>query len=308
MIAAIFIRLLLPILILGLSHPEILAEQPKPSKLQFSVSNRIKQPFLADEKSIRKLREIIEKRGSEPCQNTKILYQAKFLDNTSYETENLEPILSETNRNPQTIVYISMKLDSSDVSFECVIRHGGPKIEVEFSTRSFDEGLAYAISGNSRDWVYLTQADITKHIESMLISYGLPRWGWRALVSVLLACIAIFGTGLLLYLGYRNAWSKKNPTNQPHTFGRFLVHDDYLLITLLVIGSATLMASFLFSDSLINHLWPSGVFLIGDEIRRYEEITNTRTMVLSILVTSMLIPYCYSILRRYLRRHGMRLP
>ncbi|WP_090746293.1 hypothetical protein [Candidatus Nitrospira nitrosa] len=304
MTSVIFIRLLIPILILGLSHSEILAEEPKPSTLQISVSNRIKQPFLADEKSIRKLRELIEKRGSETCQNKRVLYQAKFSDNTSYETEDLEPILSEMNRGPQTIVYISMKLNS----IECSPHYGGPRIELEFSTRAFDEGLAYAISGNSRDWVYLTQADITKHMESMLINYGLPRWAWQVIVSFFTACTAVTVIGLLLYWQYRNSWSKRNPATQPLTFSRFIVHDTYLFSTLLLIGSTTFVVSSIFSDSLIDHLWPPGVFLIGDEIRRYEEITKTRNGILSFLGLSILLPYCYRILRRFLRRNGVRLP
>jgi hypothetical protein len=304
MISAIFIRLLFPILILGLGHLEILAEQPKPSKLQISVSNRIKQPFLADEKSIRNLREIIKKRGSETCPNTKLSYQARFSDNTSYETEDLEPILSETNRVPQTIVYISIKLDS----IECLMHYGGPKIELEFSSRSFDEGVSYSISGNSRDWVYLTQGDIAKHIESMLTNYVLPLWAWKGLVSVLMACIVTWATGFLLYWIYREDWIKRNPAPQQHTLGRYLVHDKYLIYTLGIIGYATFMASLMFSDNFINHLWPPGTFLIGDEIRRYEELIKTRNGVLSFIGVSILLPIFYKFLRRSLRRIGVRLP
>lgn len=304
MISAIFIRLLFPILILGLGHLEILAEQPKPSKLQISVSNRIKQPFVADEKSIRKLREIIEKRGSETCPNTKLSYQARFSDNTSYETEDLEPILSETNRIPQTIVYISMKLDSN----QCLMHYGGPTIELEFSSRFFDEGVSYSVSGNSRDWVYLTQGDITKHIESMLTNYVLPVWAWKGLVSVLMTCIVVWCTGLLLYWHYYTNWIKKNPGTQPHTFARFLVHDKYLTYTLFIVGWATFTALLMFSDNFINHLWPPGTFLIGDEIRRYEEIANARNGVLSFIGVSILLPIFYKFFRRSLRRIGVRLP
>ena len=303
MISAISIRLLFPILILGLSHLEILAEQPKPSKLQYSVSNRIKQPFLADEKSIRKLREIIEKRGTEKCPNPKLSYQARFSDNTFYETEDLESILSEMNRDPQTIVYISMKLDS----FECLSHHGGPRVELEFSLRTFDEGVSYSISGN-RDWVLLTQGDLTKHIESVLTNYVLPLWALKGLVSVPIACIVTWTIGLLLYLNYREDWIKKNPALQQHTLGRYLVHDKYLIYTLVIIGYATLMASLMFSDKFINHLWPPGTFLIGDEIRRYEELTKTRNGVLTFIGGTIFLPIFYKFLRRSLRRVGVRLP
>lgn len=303
MISAIFIRLLFPILILGLCHLEILAEQPKPSKLQFSVSNRIKQPFLADEKSIRKLREIIEKRGTENCLNPKLSYQTRFSDNTSYETEDLESILSEMNRAPQTIVYISMKLDS----FECLMHHGGPRVELEFSSRAFDEGVSYSISG-SRDWVFLTQGDLTKHMESMLTNYVLPLWAWKGLVSVLIACIVTWIIGLLLYLNYRKDWTKKNPAPQQHTLGRYIVHDKYLIYTLGIIGYAAFMASLMFSDNFINHLWPSGTFLIGDEIRRYEELTKIRNGVLTFIGGTILLPFLYKFLRRSLRRVDVRLP
>ncbi len=304
MSSAILIRLLFPILILGLSHVEILAEQPKPSKLQISVSNRIKQPFLADEKSIRKLREIIEKRGSGTCPNSKLSYQVRFSDNTSYETEDLEPILSETNRIPQTIVYISMKLNSN----QCLMHYGGPTIELEFSSRFFDEGVSYSVSGNSRDWVYLTQGDITKHLESMLTNYVLPVWAWKGLVSVLMTCIVVWCAGLLLYWHYYKNWIKKNPGTQPHTFGRFLVHDKYLTYTLFIVGWATFTASLMFSDNFINHLWPPGTFLIGDEIRQYEEIAKVRNGVLSFIGVSILLPIFYKFLRRSLRRIGVRLP
>lgn len=303
MTSAISIRLIFPLLILGLSHADIRAEQPKPSNLQISVSDRFKQPFLADEKNIRKLREIIEKRGSELCQNTKARYQTKFSNNTSYESTDLEPILNEPNRSPQTIIYISMKLDS----YECMRPGMRPGIEVELSTRSFDEGLTYSISGNNRDWIYLTQADITKHMESMFINYWLPRWAWKALISALMCCIAVGGAALLLYWAYRRDLSRKSPATQPLTFARFLVHDSNLLGALVAIGVLTVMVSGIFADNPSDLLWPSGVFLIGDEIKKYEEISSFRTAVLYLLITSILGPNLYRVISRYLRRADVHL-
>lgn len=216
------LAIIISLLILGAY--ESTAGPPATPPLQVSVSNTFSEPFVIDEKGIRKLREILDKRAQEICARTRIIYNARFLDKTSFETEDIEIILKQENRLSQKIQYISMK---AQTVHDCPAepRHlefyGTPIIEITASTRSFDHGLSYAVAGKNGDWVFLTQSDISRHMESMVISYGLPRWVWVMLVLVFVVIACFLCMFILLRHSYYKNLKPNNSRSAPVSIGTF---------------------------------------------------------------------------------------
>lgn len=267
---------------------------PQSPKVQMSVSDRIKDAFTAEEKDIRKLREIVETRISQMCPQSRITLQMDFSDKTVIKTDDIDTILNVRNNPPQTITYISIRTDR----FTCQGSMSGPEIQVEMSGRSFDQGLSYSINGSDRDWVYLSQSDISQYMKSMVIDYGLsPRiWGLVLTCSItfLFLTICVFGA-------YRSTCKDiaKRPNSKPLQFGEYLSTIAWIIFPASFVLGALIAPV---AESIGEVLWPSSNFLIGDGIKRYESHSSIIQNAGLLILGSVVIPVLGWIIKKFLPR------
>lgn len=288
---SIILPVMISLIILGAN--ESMAGPTATPSLKESASYSFAEPFVIDEEDIRNLREILNKRAQEICLQTRIIYNAQFLDNTSLETEDIEIILKEENRPPRKIQYISMKVQTA---FNCPTEprdfeiYDTPIIQIAASTRSFDHGLSYVVTGNSRDWVFLTRSDISKQMESMAISYGLPIWAWVTLVLlfVVITCFMCM-FGLLRHIYYRYSTADSS-SSHPVSIGTFMMLNQAFWPTFLIICFLVGFFGISFFNEHLGALWPTGAFLIGDEIKRNESIESFRLGASIFLATTYILP------------------
>lgn len=286
------------------------------SPTQISISNRIPAPFTADEKSIRKLNEILRDRGGEICPNTHTLYRARFSDNTLYQSDDLEPILKEENRPPQQIIYLSMKIEtqrtclpgpvSGELSPILSILYGDPSIEAALSILPYDEGLSYTVVGNNRDWVYLVQSDISLQLKGMGATYWLTKDVWRMIFTLFITVICCTVVAQALYKSYSRYLTTHHPAAVPKSFWGFILKTDPAVSWIMVTGMAAFLLTYMISGGIFNYLFPPGEFLIGDGIRRNEQVSNARQSAFMLLAGSIVIRVVYDLLKKALtiRRDG----
>lgn len=258
-----------------------------------SVSDKLRSPFAVEEKDIRKFREIIETRISAVCSQIRISLQARFSDNTLIETEDIDTILNVKNNSTQTINYISLATDQ----FTCLDAEPGPKpkIRVEILGKPFEHGLSYSINGSNRDWVYLSQSDISQYMKSMVIDYGLSPFMWGLAVSSLIMFLII---AMIVTVAYRIQLKDENKiaNSKPKTLDEVLwPHIGMLFPVVFVIGAGT---SF-FADQIAEALWPSANFLIGDGNKRYENLSSIRHTIAVLTISAVLIPSAKWMMKKF---------
>ena len=97
---------------LGLAKTE-LQKQPK-FKARASAEDDLHEPFVIQEKHLRKLNEAIKKRMSEVAKNAWIIYIVSFSDSSYYTTDDIDKILQE--ENPKTNKIVAIDIYAVDTS------------------------------------------------------------------------------------------------------------------------------------------------------------------------------------------------
>lgn len=293
------LTIVLSLVLLELHTPQ--AQTTPPPKVQVSTSNSNAAPFIADEKSIRKLNELIENRAKALCSTIFLKYEMRFSDNSLYEMTSLEPIFLELNQGPRKIESISISFRST---YECnkqsaPVFHNDPHIEVVLSRTGYPEGLSYRISGDQRDWVYLVQSDITQQFSSMAMSYTLPEIVWLVGTTFYIFVLAF----RILLIQARNSFNKrmlaKEPTKTPLTSSQFLLQVEYAFHAFAMISLIIALVWYNLTVQYFHRLWPSAVFLIGAEQNEYASIENIRMMVITTIISAIVMPLLWEMYRKF---------
>jgi hypothetical protein len=262
----------------------------EPPKLHITQPGEIPAPFAVDEKGLRKLNEILEKRISEICLDYDLLYNVTFAENSTYETDSFELILQEENKPPRTINRISMQAMSpwhcENPSNPASTRSS---IQIDFKKDSFSSGIFSTIKGNKRDWVFVTHSDISDKLSSFKNAYLIPKSAWQFVFA--LAAGALFGAAFLGRRGYSKKLKAADLTFTSMTLKQYIFRTDPHLPSLLFMASFMIaFFCFIVSFQLMGYIFPAAVFLIGDEIGRNEQISNLRSTIVSVVVGLILIP------------------
>lgn len=247
-------------------------------KLKVDKSESYNWSIVVDEKELRRLDEIIKNAfsDSQEAATLKVEYIIKCSDGSLIETTNINEVVSEENPKNRQIEYIKVNAKNTDFSKQIHISLGG-----EYS---FEKNVSYSISGDSRDWVYLTASKIEERIKNLKT--------WYSIIPKIDPFLIGFISLMILYI-YSDIQPKKEITKSSTIFEVITT----IFIVLTAIGILYLAYKLIAKG--YHYLFSSVVFRIGDGIKRHDDVEKLRgqifwgiivTFVVSLIV-GLIIPW-----------------
>jgi hypothetical protein len=165
------------------------------------------------------------------------------------------------------------------------------KIYVKLSPGLF----SYSIRGANRDWVFITQSDISERFKNITQR----KYGVQYIISGLCGLFGVLVILMPFAIHWRDGYDKKilieNPRHAKTPLSSYILslRDPYLnqslpsFLFLICIISCVLLGVIGYKFS--NYLFPDTVFEIGDQIREFEGLKDLRkTLIWGIGVTVFL--------------------
>jgi hypothetical protein len=239
-------------------------------KLKAVASDSIPGPFVADEKSIRKLNEILKQRLGQESAQPHFSYKVTFSDHSYYETDSLEIVLTEENPISRQIIAIELKGTGAPIA------NGDDPVSALVVLNRDD--MSYSIQGGDRDWVINAQTEILERLHLMSRNYHfLPEIiTWVPPVPIGIAVFLIWAAVLKRrYARYRKA--------SVRLFDYIFRLTDPLLSNALmfltiITGFLAAFLTFFGLQKIAEYLYPWSVFAIGDagvDLKGIESLRST---------------------------------
>lgn len=254
-----------------------------------------KEGFILDETVLRKLREIIKDRVDEQA----IKFSLKRVDGFSYRTENLEELIS--------------KEESSWVAIESisVVSSGDNAMRLDFSKGDslrydYDKGVKLMISGSDRDKVNLLGDDLTKYLETAVLTKNIKWSNYLAIFFAFLLCAAAAFTYVELqsdmfeildltvepYISFSDSQKLDylvHLINEQNTSKRSGGHVVFISFGLLFLLLITAFSEFGDLKRIISRFFPKYVFLFSQEAIDYNKIKTLKKNVVWVVIIGSLI-------------------
>lgn len=151
----LYMKIVILVLIcsIGLIGPHaVIAQNSPPSEQSVRSVYNNKTPFYIDEKNLRQLSQLIERRINEQCPNRSVEYEVRFADGYSYVTSNLDSILQEDNREPRKIESVEIRSSFSRTNQKDPFDLSSTAfIKVELSGNNYLGGINAVVEGHQRD-------------------------------------------------------------------------------------------------------------------------------------------------------------
>jgi hypothetical protein len=229
-------------------------------KLKVDKSESYNWSIVVDEKELRRLDEIIKealKDGTE----LRLEYNIKFSDGSLIETSDINEIVSEENPKNRQIKNIGISASSEKLS---------KKISISLGEKYWGKIVTYSISGDSRDWVYLTSSKIEERIKNLKQWYSIiPK------IDPFLIIISI----IMLIQFYAVLQPKKETTKGVTIF------EFSEIIFILLIAFGLLILTYKLIKRGYSYLFPLVVFRIGDGIKCHDDIVKLRGQILWVIIS-----------------------
>lgn len=234
-------------------------------KLKVDKSESYDWSIVVDEKELRRLDEIIKDafRGS---QETTLKYNIKCSDGSLIETDDINEVVSEENPKNRQIEYIRVYAGNSEFSKKLSISLGGKY--------SFEKKFYYSISGDTRDWVYITASKIEERIKNLKTWYSIiPK-----IDPFLIGFIA-----LIIFFIYADLQPKKEITKS------YTIFEVIKAIFIVLTAIGILYIAYKLIAKGYHYLFHSVVFRIGDGIKRHDEVVKLRGQIFWVVIVSFLV-------------------
>lgn len=232
-------------------------------KLKVNKSESYNWSIVVDEKELRRLDEIIKNIFTDSRETTilNLKYNIKCSDGSLIETDDVNEVISEENSKNRQIEYIKVYAENPESSNKLSISLGGGKY-------SFEKNVYYSISGDTRDWVYLTASKIEERIKNLKTWYSIiPKIDSAWIVFIFIILIQI----------YVASYPKKDVEVTPKAILIFLVAIVVVYIVYKLIKKAD------------HYLFPSVVFRLGDGIKRHDDVVKLRGQIFWTILVSFII-------------------
>lgn len=227
-------------------------------KLKVEKTDSYKWAIIVDEKDLRRLDETIKSiMNSFNDTNIKLEYKIKCSDGSKIETGDINEVVAEENSKSRSIENI--EIVANDQNFTNTI-------DISLGSRGYFQTapIFYSITGDSRDWVYLTTSKIEERIKSLRQWYSFfmkLNLGW-----LIYFVVAFF----LIFISVQ----PKKEVSGDISLTEFLKGFSILVAIFVIIYLVY---------KLINYgrdyLFPPTVFRIGEGIRRHNTIIDLRAKI-----------------------------
>lgn len=249
------------------------------------VEHQFSKGFILDEERIRKLNEILIKRGEEFSPDVSPTYEVIRADSIKYETKDVQEIINETNAEYQKINELRVVM--------------GEQKDFDLNLIFNDDGKTdLTISGSDRDRVFLLFSDLREYIDNEVctIRLWIENIGSNSFFMIL-SLIYIFIPSLLL-IAIRKYGSSPEivesvlMSNSVSEKVNYLIERDIRLfrifsegqLSILLIGFFIIFCvSFLLALNrrpllkMFRRIFPSHYFLFGKEIEREKKRQQQRS-------------------------------
>jgi hypothetical protein len=261
---------------------------------------KVSEPFVLDEQSIKRIAGVVKKRVGFQASTVAIHFFVTHADNTEYEIDNIDDVLNDPNpsSNPITrlrIVGLGPWPDVADEglppeersrllnrTFHQYWMDSQPKIEVEFG----NDGSKGSIKGALRDWVLGSRIDVERELRAVSTSnYYLMKFRGPIALS------AIVGVFFCSVCWARNRYDNRrrsitDPSSRPTSIADYIwkLHDPYWQpwrrkAGLLGVSAVSGMLAYWLYCLVVHHYFPGAVFAIGDQVKIYQDLMQTRTEI-----------------------------
>jgi len=240
-------------------------------KLKVDKSESFKWAIVVNEMDLRRLDETIKSIiGSEEEKNISILYKIKCSDGSKVETSDINDVVNEENLKSRSIENIEI------VAYEKELNNS---INISLGRGGYFQStpISYSITGDSREWVYVTASKIEERIE------GLKQWYsffYKLNYDLSMTIIIIF---FMMFIGVQP--EKEISENTGNISLIVFLKGFLILVTILLI---IYLIYKLIKSSLI-YLFPETVFRIGEGKKRHDTITDLRGKLFWVIFVGLII-------------------
>ncbi len=226
-------------------------------KLKVEKSENYDWAIIVDETDLRRLEETIKlSLDSQNNDIIKIKYKIRCSDGSNIETNDLNEVINEENSKERSIKNIKIIVDNQNFS---------KNIDISLGDQGFlkSNTVSYSITGDNRDWVYLSASKIDERLKTLKQWYSIFKK---------IDCFWFIFIFVVIVFTYILSLPKKENTYT--TFLEFL--KGYSIIIAILIIIYLIYKSI---KSCYNYLFPLTVFRISAGIKRHDAIIDLRSKI-----------------------------
>ncbi len=218
-------------------------------------SNRLRWAIVVDETELRRIDEIIRLSFNDSG-DFKVVYTISCSDGSVIRLSEIDSVVNENNSNELQINYINANIYTEDYSKE---------INVTLQDGSaFCKSIDYSVTGDSRDWTYLTSSKLDDRFKNMKQWYtSVLKIDWWILIVPLMLFLSVFSS---LY--------SNDVKPEASTTASYL---EVVFVTILMIAFFLIVPTLL--NKVTKYLFPLCVFRIGDGIKKHDRLISLRTHI-----------------------------
>ena len=213
-------------------------------------SNTLDWSIVVDEIELRRLDEAIHLACSSPDKNFefKLVYTITCSDGSAIQVNDIDSVIRENNSKEARIDSIAANVYTNDDS-----KH----ITVNLGDKISDKSIHYSVTGNSRDWVYLTTSKLCDRFKNMK--------QWYTPISKVDWWMPTMAFAFILYI-YSSSQEKVETTTS--SFIEVII-SIFILASIVYIIPHSL-------NKLSRYLFPPYIFRIGDGIKKNDKLISLR--------------------------------
>lgn len=237
-------------------------------KLKVEKSEKYKWAIVVDETDLRRLDETIKStfNPSNEEESITLNYKIKLSDDSKIETNDINELVNEQNSKTRSIENINIAAKNQNSSNE---------IEVLLGSSYFQTStISYSITGDSRDWVYLTASKIEERIKNLKQWYSF------------FTSVDSRGIEFIVFL-FLFGFITLQPKKEVRDDISLIEYGKVVAIIIAVLAIAYLIYRFIKYG--YNYLFPITVFRIGEGIKRYDAIIDLRSKIFWGIFVALLI-------------------
>jgi len=226
-------------------------------KLKVEKSENYEWAIIIDETDLRRLEETIKL--SLDSQNNEIIYikyKVKCSDGSNIETNDINEVINEENSKERSIKNIKIIAGNQNFS---------KNVDISLGDSGFIKSntVSYSITGDTRDWVYLSASKIDERLKTLK--------QWYSIFQKINLYLIIFIFGAICY-SYILSISTKEPS--AITFLEYLKGFSIIILIIIIVYLIYKIIGFCY-----NYLFPLTVFRISAGIKRHDAIIDLRSKI-----------------------------
>lgn len=250
-------------------------------EIKVDKSEKFDWAIVVDEKDLRRLDETMKSAlgPSSDEDETKLEYEITCSDGSKIVTKDVNEVVTEDNSKGRRIINVEISIRNSSYS---------KKIDISLGNKYQYRTVYYSITGDSRDWVYLTVSKIEERIRDVKQWYSVLfkiDSVWIAAL-VFFAIIFIIPDSFVERMKHVGEAYSINPDNIGNLIFFSIIVMVYITYKLGKIG--------------FNFLFPEIVFRVGDGIKRHDTLINIRGKILWGILVAFLISIGSGVVLKFL--------